>query len=279
MRYLVVAALLLANSTTIRAQTPDTAVTNFLAQLDSLRRTNPQEYATTRTMFTTLLQMSLGRLGFGPIVFSGVLDSSTAASVRRFERARHLAITGDPFTRATFQQIAADRDRVVKSEDRPYLGPKSFHWAGEWVIAEGPWYMEGENDTYMVTHVYCDRAGAECRLAWARIGPSALVGRQLQILTETFRVGRWDETEIISDPLDYPCTRYLLRINRLQETVVMTRSTLSKGDLCAAMTVGYLVTRLIRKEDWPASDSSDSYPWDVFNLGPAARSALKPKPH
>ena len=277
---LVLAVLVLGPtySDKIRAQTPDTSGIQFLRQLDSLRRTNPQEYASFRTLFVTAAQMGLGQLGFGPITFSGVVDSSTVASVRRFERARHLVITGDPFTRATFQRLNADIDRVQKAEHRPSLGFKAFTWDSTWVIAEGPWYMEGEVDDYMVVHVYCDRTGGECRLAWARIGPMPLTGRTLQILTETFQVGRWDDSEVISEPLDYPCTRYLLRINRLQETVVMTRSTLSKGDLCQAMNVGDLVTRLIRPEDWPASGSLDSSRWGLYNLGPAARSALQPKP-
>lgn len=198
--------------------------------------------------------------------------------MRRFERARHLAITGDPFTRATFQRLNADIDRVEKAEQRPSLGFKSFTWDSAWVIAEGAWYMEGEPETYMVAHIYCDRAGGQCRLAWARLGRGLFSARALEVLTETFQIGRWDEVEIISEPLDYPCTRYLLRINRLQETVVMTRSTLSKGDLCKAMDVGDLVTRLIRPEDWPASSSPDSSRWGLYNLGPAARSALKTQP-
>lgn len=61
-RALVLAVLVLAPaySEMIRAQTPDTSGIQFLQQLDSLRRTSPQEYATLRTMFITAFQMSLG---------------------------------------------------------------------------------------------------------------------------------------------------------------------------------------------------------------------------
>jgi Putative peptidoglycan binding domain len=263
----------------LEAQAPDTTGLAPLRQLDSLRKANHQEYARMRTILVTAAQMTLGRLGFGPAKFSGILDSATAAAVRLYERTRKLPVTGDPLTPVTFRQLNSDMDWVAESEQRPDLGSKTFFWSDDGVIAEGPWLLDGEPRTYMVARVRCERQWAECRLAWARLGRGFLTSRALQILTESFEVERWDDAEITSRPLDYPCTRYVLRINRVQETVVMNRSTLSTRNACTHIEARDLATRLVRPDEWPATQPRHGdAPIAVYNLGPAARAAFAPAP-
>jgi len=285
----LIAALLAASPEiqSLQAQTTDTTSVGQLRALDSLRTADPKEYELLKAVLTTVVQMTLGRLGFGPATFTGVADSSTAVAVRSFEIARQLPITGNPFTRQTYVRLNSDQAKIELAE-RPSLGSKRFLWSDVFLMAEGPWLMDGEPETAMTADIYCARDNhfyfggssnlGECKITWARLGVGFMTSRQLTLLEEHFEIERWDQAEIISKPRDYPCTRYALRINKLQESVVMTRSALSRtGDVCDALEVRDVITRLVRPEEWPAAGADGSDPFDLYNLGPSARAALDPK--
>ena len=261
----------------LHAQATDSIGLAILASLDTLRGSNPELYETTKVLLITTMQMALGRLGFGQEGFSGVLDSGTALAVERFETARRLPITGNLLAPATLSRLSSDLDRLTKLEQRPSLGLKTFSATDSWLMTSGPWILDGEPDTYMKVDIYCARDNTayfggsstlgECRLVWARLG-TLLGTRELSVLVEHFAIDRWDHAEVVSRPRDYPCVRYDLRINRLQETVVMTRSTLSQGDLCAALDKRDLVTRL---GDFSPTTTNLG---ELINLGPTARTAF-----
>lgn len=270
------------------SQAPDTAALRALAALDSLRRNDANLYATMRRILITDAQMALGRLGFGQLGFSGVTDSNMAVAMRRFEAARQLPITGDFFTPATFARLQSDAARVAVAEQRPFTGLKQFTWTNGWLMVEGPWVLDGEPDTFMRVKIYCARdeisyfgpgsTMGECHLWWARIGVGLFRARELMILDEHFQIDRWDQTELVCRPRDYTCVRYNLRINRLQESVVMTRSTLSRSEECAGFEGRDVVTRLADSTSLFQVNPSDTAAFSLYNLGPEARAALGLKP-
>lgn len=249
-----VTAAYLVGGSPLASQAPDATGLHFLHSLDSLQRANPKLYQARRTLAVLGVQMTLGRMGFGQGGFSGLPDSATANAVRLFERTRRLPITGNLFTPATYSRLASEGNVMTRSETRPSLGLKLFTWGDGVLTAEGPWLMDGEPDAFMKVDIFCSRdatsyfgassTSGECALYWARLGPGFMTARELMILSEHFAVERWDQSEILSRPLDDPCTRYLLRINRIQQSVVMTRSAISRSDNCKGFEVRDVVTRL-----------------------------------
>ncbi|MBI3262457.1 MAG: peptidoglycan-binding protein [Acidobacteria bacterium] len=55
-----------------------------------------------------------GRLGFGVGPFTGELDDVTRGAVRRYEAARGLPPSGNPFTIATFERLLSEADRLQR---------------------------------------------------------------------------------------------------------------------------------------------------------------------
>jgi hypothetical protein len=77
-----------------------------------------------------------------------------------------------------------------------------------------------------------------------------------------------------AEPHDYPCTRYILRINRVQESVIMTRSTISRSGTCKGLLTRDLVMRLGESSDPFAAQADGDQVLPLYNFGPAARTAF-----
>ena len=108
------------------------------------------------------------------------------------------------------------------------IGHRSFNafgWKQGILMAEGAWIAAGvENPAAL--KVECFRGRAQCIVAEAEYG------QQLIPVIDYFEIQLWDASEIRSRPADNMCQRSILVINRVEETVTIVRSALSKGDIC-----------------------------------------------
>lgn len=203
-----------------------------IIQLEMLRDSAPTLYPAFRTLYVVSAQTSLARLGFGPDELSGTLDSKTKAATRRFEASRQLPVTGNPFAAATFARLNADVARIQRAE--AYTVHKrwfdSYGWSQGVVSAEGPWVADGI-DNPAAARIRCDRVEHECIIAEAEYGEEQLVP-----VIDRYTIELWDEVEIRTRPEDAGCQRTVLHLNRIDSTVTLVRTTLSRtGVLCGAL--------------------------------------------
>ena len=89
--------------------TDTTQARAILKQLRSLHDSLPHAFDSVTSTLLVFVQMHLGQLGFGQGPLTGVRDAATTAFIEQFERARGLAVTGNPFSEAT-PCLPAQRD-------------------------------------------------------------------------------------------------------------------------------------------------------------------------
>jgi len=235
----------------------------YYQHLEMLKDTAPAQYEYLQTFMLITAQKTLGRLGYGPTPFTLELDRGMTRAIRQYEKARGIPVTGNLFTAATLKHITQDAALLAQADastappQRLFVGSL---WDRGWVEASGAWVMDGERNTgQALVSVRCQRDRLECVLVTSRSGMLSRVDG------ETYEIARWDRAEIVSKPYDYPCARYILRLNRVQESVSQTRTTISGSGTCSFMEKRDIVSRL----------ADDSLLWkEHFRLQAAEESLL-----
>jgi len=198
-----------------------------IAGLDSLRRSDPVRYRASMIAATLMAQGSLNLLGFGAGLYSGQLDAATRDATRRFEAARRLPITGNPFSATTYPRLQADAQRLLRIAT-PWADRRHFDttdWS-ESVEADGPWLAPGVENPAAAT-VQCDHDDMQCTVAETEYG-----SRGIAPTLDWYDVASWDDAEIRSQPVDDRCQRSVLVLNRVEESVTLTRTLLSDDSSC-----------------------------------------------
>jgi hypothetical protein len=203
--------------------------------LRELQREKPTEYRKMRTTLTAAAQITLAQLGYGTGPFDGILDEKTQSALREYQKNRGLPITGDPLSFETVEQLRADGDA---HNYRPTSLP-SFHvftdlWDSGYVSASGTWVISGERLGFpeQTSKINCDRSLRTCTEATAILSGGG-GDRRLSVDIDTYEIERWDEHDIATKPLQFGCTRYVTRLNRLQKSVTAIRSTTSNDGMCS----------------------------------------------
>jgi len=198
-----------------------------VAALQELRHSAPQLYGASMAASILMVQGSLNLLGFGPGSYSGQLDAATRDATRRYEAARGLPLTGNPFAATTYPRLRADAERL-QTIATPWANQRAFDttdWS-ETAEADGPWLAPGVEKPAAVT-VECDRDEMQCTMAETEYG-----SRGAAPTLDWFDVATWDAAEIRSKPLDDRCQRAVLVLNRVEESVTLTRTLLSDDSAC-----------------------------------------------
>jgi hypothetical protein len=133
-----------------------------------------------------------------------------------------------------------------------YAYPSAFVFTGElWDIGTvhvtGTWSIVGDVQAQPVQHtsIKCYKFEKKCYAATAIQGAQELGGGYISAEVEVYEIERWDNSEIVTKPYDYFCTRYVYRINRLQKSVTGTRSTISTGGECKALDRNELTLKMV----------------------------------
>ena len=169
-------------------------------------------------------QELLAQMGYGTR-FTGDCDEATAAAIREYETDRGLPVTSNPFTPATYARLRMDEDSMA----RPVaMVKKVVTFGNRWVHANGQLMTDRSDARNGVRglDIECFRETMACRLATAT--------EWLEVSSETYRVISWDDTELRAQ-LDFPCARYIITINRIQESLEEVRTTLSTAGSCVFM--------------------------------------------
>jgi hypothetical protein len=205
-------------------------VDSAIASLEPLRAQNPRLYRVLMTVSVLQAQGELNLLGFGPGRYTGVLDAATRDATRRYEAARGLPVTGNPFAATTHPRLQADAERLLRLAT-PWANQRNFD-AGDWsetVEADGPWVAPGVENPAAVT-VECYRDELQCMVAETEYGSHGIAP-----LVDWYDVATWDAAEIRTKPVDDRCRRTVLTLNRIEESVTLTRSLLSDDSACIAL--------------------------------------------
>lgn len=240
-RRCILAVALLLVSNFAMAQSPAPARDLGIEQqeheqmLADLKRDEPGDYESFRRMMIISTQLLLGRLGYGVGPYNGELDPKTVQALRDYQKQRGLPVTGDPLSFETLRQVAQDADAL---DAEPVALPARVLYFDQWdqgyFMAQGTWVIT--NDQMGVpertSRFECYRDLGTCFQATAMLNRSGYI---LSLETEQYSIERWDQSELMTQPKESAlhCTRYVYRVNRIQNSVTGTRSTISNSGPCA----------------------------------------------
>lgn len=214
-------------------------------------------------------QRTLATLGYGTL-FTGEIDDGTRDATLSYEAARQLPETGNPLTPITWQQLKKDEAAL---HPQPYGPSKYVYWSNSWVQAQGVLVTPDEERVMaplMGITVDCRRE-SDLRLSPGyRMGMTCRVvtaTTDLNIHVEDYRVQSWDQTELRAVN-DFPCARYTLIINGVQESLEETRTTLSTAGECAHMSRETLHSRLEGRLERMEKEPDT---WPLYRWGPRVK--------
>jgi len=128
------------------------------------------------------------------------------------------ACTRPPQQDATFPS-ALDYLLAAKPHRLPIGDVVTELWDRGVVGASGAFVQRADSlgtDGVYISYISCERQTWECQ--------EVSYDLYLPPVRDTYHIAVWDQNEIISRPLDFPCGRNVLRINRAQQKVVLTNS-------------------------------------------------------
>lgn len=225
------------------AASPDSAVASQEVELQGfvrqLRDSAPAALDTFRRHAAFAVQVQLARLGYIGGPFDAAVTPELEAAIRRYERTRGLPERGDPLSRALLTKLESD---IARLDDVPQLPRKFVFFQPGYVSAEGAWVAPELAGQWTAVEISCTREPYECRETQG-IYERTMGAPTLRLFHEVYRIDSWDSVEVVGT-LSYPCTRYLLRINRVQESATKVRSTTSSEERCRHLDRKDLVMRL-----------------------------------
>ena len=91
--------------------------------------------------------------------------------------------------------------------------------------------------------IECYRQSGICLEVTAIVTPTHFVdARELSVEIHRYQIGRWDDAELVTEPLGKStCTQQVRRINRVQQSVTGIRSRISTNELCEVVSESHLV--------------------------------------
>lgn len=204
------------------------AKTSQLLDLTALQRKSPAAYDSLRAIMALTTQMQLAKLGYASGPFDPELTPDLVSAIQEYERDRGLAVTGDPLSYELRASLQADDERF---EEELFLPSRQIVGDDSYVSVRGVWTFPDMGDQLIVMEVTCDRAILRCFESQAILrrggfGPSLSTDQQQWV------IARWDQIEIATEPVDFLCARYVLRINLVQKTATKVRSTISTSANC-----------------------------------------------
>lgn len=209
------------------------AKAQHIKEMGDLKISNPTKYESVYKMALIQIKMLLGRLGYDVGPFDLAFNDRVVSAIKAYEKNRGIPITGDPLAYETFRQVSKDLDLV--NTNHVYPGDFSFTdfmWDYGYLLAEGTWIIVGDSQSEpeQTTTISCRRSEDKCYAATATKGGGS--SGYISSTMEIYEVERWDNFEIVTKPYDYRCTRYVIRLNRVQKSVIGIRSKVSNSKEC-----------------------------------------------
>lgn len=197
---------------------------------------SPQE----RRRLIVVVQMLLGRFGYGIGPFDGRFDDKTRRAVKYYQETNKLPATGE-LDYQTLKRLTDDSSAI---EARPVLLPSYTFIVEKWdeqVLAGGTWVSQKEHQEAALetTTIRCHRKGKRCTESTAVVDEN----NHLRLSVEEHEVERWDDQDIVTHVSKGPCGEVRLRISRSQKTAIREQAkTASEG--CPTGQIGQATFRL-----------------------------------
>lgn len=211
-----------------------------LREIAALRDSSPAALDSLRLMVAFSRQMQLARLGYASGPFDFAVSPALVEAIRSYERDRGLPITGDPLGFELGRSL--EEDEQFFAED-PSLPLRMIVGNTEYIEVQGAWTFADMGEQLIAVEIACDRQARTCSEAQV-ILRSGSFGPSLTTDQQQWSISRWDTVEIATEPVDFVCARYTLRINLVQKTATKLRSTISNAATCSHQNRDYLVITL-----------------------------------
>ncbi|MBI4910800.1 MAG: peptidoglycan-binding protein [Acidobacteria bacterium] len=204
-----------------------------LAEVTQRSDLGPRELPESAFTFSTILaQTVLNDLGYG-VKLTGAIDGPTSAALKRVQQIHGLKETGT-FTMQTMCVLVEAGE--ARKEPEFVLPRKSISWGESLVEATGTFVMSNAKSftPFQTSSIECNRTLRKCVDTTVHILYTD--GQLLPSLNiDEYEISDWGESEIITKPRKtaFGCVQYTLRLNSIQESVSMLRSTISTEGACA----------------------------------------------
>jgi Putative peptidoglycan binding domain len=144
--------------------------TDYMNELEKMRREDPAKYEQYRKTVTLSLQMFLGEAGFGIGPFSGVMDTKTENALRQYQKDSGLPANGDVLDMDLVDRLTQDQ----KDVHEPVMLPPKFAnfdgvagltgWDEGFVTASGTWVMLNDKigSPLQTSKITCIRDQGQC---------------------------------------------------------------------------------------------------------------------
>lgn len=193
--------------------------------LNELKEKDPAEWNKLHAQDILDAQETLASFGYGT-TFTATMDEKTTEALRAYQEKSGLSVTGDVDT-ATLRRLTSDKAEL---ERHIPLGPVyMFNDSGwnEFVTIEGSRFEQGKEPDaktpVLPTRIECFKSASLCIVATQASESSEYIH------LEWFEVERWDEYEIVSKPVDLPCGRETMHINRPGKTALLINTAAYKN--------------------------------------------------
>lgn len=200
--------------------------------LKELKEKDPAAWNKLRAQEILDAQEALASFGYGT-VFTATLDEKTAEALRTYQTRSGLPVTGDVDS-ATLRHLTEDKSEL---ERHIPLGPVYAFNDSDWnnlVTVDGTWFEQGkEPDSKTPVHptrLECFKSARLCIIA------TQVSEGSEYIHLEWFDVQRWDQYEIVTQPVDLPCGRETIHVSRPEKTVLTVNTAAYKNvEACTKM--------------------------------------------
>jgi hypothetical protein len=200
--------------------------------LQDLKEKDPRAWNKLRAQEILDAQETLASFGYGTI-FTATLDEKTVEALRSYQMRSGLPVTGDVDT-ATIRHLTADKAEL---ERHIPLGPVYAFNDSDWnnfITAQGTWFEQGQEPDaktpVLPTRLECFKSAGLCIIA------TQVSEGSEYIHLEWFEVQRWDQYEIVTQPVDLPCGRESIHISRPEKTVLGINTAAYKNvDACTKL--------------------------------------------
>lgn len=130
------------------------------------------------------------------------------------------------------KQKEKEKGKLSKIEKSISLGTYSFYDDGfGFISAQGTWISDTDlGYPVQSSDIICMKNSMLCTEAIAQISEDGF----LFVNNELYDINTWSSGEIVTKPSDSlaGCTRYIMRIDRIQKQVTETRTTISREGMC-----------------------------------------------
>jgi hypothetical protein len=190
-------------------------------------------------------QTILGRLGYGTL-FTGIVDDRTRNALLGYQKKNGIFQSGsvDPLTFYALDKDEKVLDESIVTTDWFIFNARSWN---RYFSAEGAWDYKNKDEFIVQSdQIECDKSSGTCTDASASLVASSSLG----VVTNSYRITKWDDYRILAELVDLPCEKDQIEIVRDEQTVTMHMISIDKDNPACNKLMGNPTTIDAHLVDW-----------------------------